>query len=328
MAAETTLSNAALPPARQRIGLDYNVTMPAKPAISERLDARRTLLGEGLEIRRALPNRHRRTVGAWCFLDHAGPADYAAGGGVNVGPHPHIRLQTFSWMIEGAIRHRDSLGFDQWIRPGQVNLMTAGRGIAHAEESPEGEPGRVQLAQLWIALPEAEANCEPAFEHYPELPLLERGGFRATLLAGECSGERSPARVYTPMIGLDLVTPGEARTGLPLRTDFEHAVMVLEGAAEVDGAALEPGTLLYLGTGRDRIAISAPAAARLLLIGGEPMHGEILIWWNFVARRREDIVLATHDWNAGRRFGEVRGARNARLVAPEVGELQLRGGRA
>jgi len=297
--------------------------MPPNSAISERLDARRTLLGEGLEIRRALPNRHRRTVGAWCFLDHVGPADYPAGRGVNVGPHPHIGLQTFSWMIEGTIQHRDSLGFEQWIRPGQVNLMTAGRGIAHSEESPPDEPGRVQLAQLWIALPEAEAKCEPAFEHYPQLPVLDRDGFRITLLAGEWSGERSPARVYSPLLGLDLATPGEARTGLRLRAGFEHAVLVLEGTVDVDGAPLTPGTLLYLGPGRDRLEVSSPRSTRLLLIGGEPVREEILIWWNFVARRGEDIVEATRNWNAGRRFGEVQGARNARLVAPDVRGLQL-----
>jgi redox-sensitive bicupin YhaK (pirin superfamily) len=306
--------------------LEYNARMNAAAALVERLDARRTMLGDGLEIRRALPNRHRRTVGAWCFLDHAGPADYAAGRGVNVGPHPHIGLQTFSWMIEGEILHRDSLGYDQWIRPGQVNLMTAGRGIAHSEESPADQPGRVQLAQLWIALPTQEANRDPAFEHYPQLPAFDRGGFWTTLLAGECSGERSPARVHSPLIGLDLATPGDARIDLPLRGDFEHAVMVLEGAAEVDGAWLEPGTLHYVGPGRERLPLAARAAARLIVIGGEPMKEDIIIWWNFVARTPAEIEQATRDWNEGRRFGEVRGARNARLVAPDARDLRLQGG--
>lgn len=292
---------------------------------AERLQARSTMLGEGLEIRRALPNRHRRTIGAWCFLDHAGPADYAAGRGVNVGPHPHIGLQTFSWMIDGTIQHRDSLGYEQWIRPGQVNLMTAGRGIAHSEESAPDRPGRVQLAQLWIALPEGQEQCEPAFEHYPELPVLDRGGFRLTLLAGEFSGERSPARVLSPLLGLDLVAAGEARTELPLRAGFEHGVLVLEGAADVDGALLEPGTLLYLVPGRDRLPVASSRAARLLVIGGEPQREEIIVWWNFVARRREDIVQATRDWNDGRRFGEVRGARSQPLVAPDLAGLALRG---
>lgn len=293
---------------------------------SERLEARRTTLGDGLEIRRALPSPRRRTVGAWCFLDHAGPADYAAGRGVNVGPHPHIGLQTFSWMIEGTIEHRDSLGYQQWIRPGQVNLMTAGRGIAHSEESPPDLPGRVQLAQLWIALPEDQEEREPAFEHYPELPVFERGGFRVTLLAGEFSGERSPARVYTPLLGLDFATSGGARTDLPLRGGFEHAALVLEGAADLEGTTLEPGTLLYLGTGRERLIVAARRAARLLVIGGEPIGGELIIWWNFVARRREDIVQAARDWQEGRRFGELRGARGTRLVAPDVAGLGLRTG--
>ncbi|MGQ0384879.1 MAG: pirin family protein [Gammaproteobacteria bacterium] len=300
--------------------------MPVAPA-SERLEARRTTVGDGFDIRRALPNRHRRTIGAWCFLDHAGPADFAAGRGLNVGPHPHIGLQTFSWMIEGTIEHRDSLGCDQWIRPGQVNLMTAGRGIAHSEESPPDEPGRFQLAQLWIALPQREANRDPAFEHYAELPVLDRGGFRITRLAGEFAGERSPARVYTPLIGLDLATAGKAHAELALDAGFEHGVMVLEGHAEIAGGRLDPGVLLYLGTGHERIAISAPQAARLLVIGGEPMREEILIWWNFVARTRAEIESATRDWNEGRRFGDVRGARSTRLVAPDIGDLQLREGR-
>jgi hypothetical protein len=275
--------------------------MNAAATPAERLDARRTMLGDGLEIRRALPNRHRRTVGAWCFLDHAGPADYAAGRGVNV-------------------------GYEQWIRPGQVNLMTAGRGIAHSEESPADQPGRVQLAQLWIALPAQEADRDPAFEHYPQLPAFDRGGFRMTLLAGECSGARAPARVHSPLIGLDLATPGDAWTDLPLRSDFEHAVMVLEGSAELDGARLEPGTLLYLGPGRERLPVAAGGAARILLVGGEPMREEILIWWNFVARTPAEIAQATRDWNEGRRFGEVQGARSARLIAPDVRDLRLQGG--
>jgi quercetin 2,3-dioxygenase len=174
---------------------------------TERLAAHRAVVGDGFEIRRALPNRQRRTVGAWCFLDHAGPASYAADQGLRIGPHPHIGLQTFSWMIEGRIEHRDSLGFRQWIHPGQVNLMTAGRGIAHSEESPYGEAGRFQLAQLWIALPKAEANREPAFDHYPLLPVVERGGFRITVLAGDRSPHKSPARIYTPLVGVAKSTP-------------------------------------------------------------------------------------------------------------------------
>ncbi|HUG03389.1 MAG TPA: pirin family protein [Steroidobacteraceae bacterium] len=294
---------------------------------SERLPSHRAIVGDSFEIRRALPNRHRRTVGAWCFLDHAGPADYPAGQGLNIGPHPHIGLQTFSWMIEGRILHRDSLGYEQWIRPGQVNLMTAGRGISHAEESPADEPGRFQLAQLWIALPRAESEREPAFEHYPELPIVERGGFRVTVLAGTFWGERSPARVYSPLIGVDLATPGPARVEFPLEPAFEYAAVTLEGRPEVDGAALDSGILFYLGKGRDTLAVASEEFARILLIGGEPFGEDIILWWNFVARTTAEMETATRDWNEGRRFGAVRGARSAPLVAPDFGGLRLLAGR-
>ncbi len=294
---------------------------------SERLAAHRAVVGDGFEIRRALPNRHRRMVGAWCFLDHAGPADYAAGKGLEIGPHPHIGLQTFSWMIEGRILHRDSLGFEQWIHPGQVNLMTAGRGISHSEESPADAPGRFQLAQLWIALPHAQRNCEPSFHHYPELPIVESGGLRITVLAGTFAGERAPAEVHSPLIGLDLAAAADARTTLPLDPSFEHAALALEGAPAVDGEPLEPGTLLYLGRGRESLAIESSASCRLLAIGGEPFGEEILLWWNFVARTRDEMEVATRDWNDGSRFGRVQGARGAPLVAPDIGTLRLRDSR-
>ena len=295
---------------------------------TERMEAHRAVVGDSFEIRRALPHRHRRTVGAWCFLDHAGPASYAADQGLRIGPHPHIGLQTFSWMIEGRIEHRDSLGFRQWIHPGQVNLMTAGRGIAHSEESPYGEAGRFQLAQLWIALPKAEAGREPAFEHYPSLPIIDRGGFRITVLAGHFCGERSPARVFSPLVGADLATPGEARAELALEPAFEYAAMTLEGEPAIDGEPLAPGTLAYFGAGRSSLAVASTAASRLLLIGGEPFGEDLILWWNFVARTPEEIAEATRDWNEGRRFGAVQGARAPLLTAPELSTLRPRAGRS
>ena len=292
----------------------------------ERLESKRAIVGDGFEIRRALPNRHRRLIGAWCFLDHAGPADFPPGGGLVVGPHPHIGLQTFTWMIEGSIQHTDSLGYRQLIRPGQVNLMTAGRGISHAEDSPADAAGRFQLAQLWIALPDAERNREPSFHHYPELPVLERGDFRITVLAGSFAGERAPAAFYSPLVGLDLAAEGNARTELVLDSAFEHGVMALEGSATVGGEPLSPGTLLYFGTGRDRLTVESTAAARLLLIGGRPFGEEVLLWWNFVARTYGEMEQATRDWLESGRFGKVEGARGAPLVAPELAQLRLRGG--
>jgi redox-sensitive bicupin YhaK (pirin superfamily) len=278
----------------------------------------------GIPVRRALPARERRTVGAWCFLDHAGPVDFPAGGGVQVGPHPHIGLQTFTWMIEGEILHSDSLGNRQWIRPGQVNVMTAGHGISHAEESPNDRAGRNQLVQLWIALPDGERERAPMFQHCPELPRIRRDGFDITLLVGDWLGATSPATVFTPLLGADLRTDGAAATSLPLRAGFEHAVVCLEGEIRVEGEALAPGTLLYFDTGRESLRIECDAAARLLLVGGEPFAEDVLLWWNFVGRMAEDMVQATQDWNHGDRFGEVPGTKLRRLVAPDVAGLHLR----
>jgi redox-sensitive bicupin YhaK (pirin superfamily) len=292
----------------------------------ERLQTRGAEIGGGLTIRRALPHPHRRTVGAWCFLDHAGPMRFAAGGGIHVGPHPHIGLQTFTWMIEGTVVHRDSLGNEQAITPGQVNLMTAGAGIVHAEDSAAGPAGSLHAAQLWIALPDAERHRPPAFRNYPHLPLIETGGFAVRVLAGSALGETSPAQVHSPLVGLDLSAAGSAFLGLPLRASFEHAALVLAGTARAAGESLSPGTLLYLGAGRTHLDISCESAARMLVIGGEPLREEILVWWNFVARTREEIAQATDDWNAGRRFGAVHGSPSPRLIAPDVAGLTLRPG--
>ena len=288
----------------------------------ERIETRDAEIGGGLIVRRALPSRRRRTVGAWCFLDHAGPMQFGRGGGMGVGPHPHIGLQTFTWMIEGAVMHRDSLGNEQLITPGQVNLMTAGGGIAHAEDSAGG--GCLHAVQLWIALPDAERHRAPAFRNYPHLPLVELGGFGVRVLAGSALGQTSPAEVYSPLVGLDLAAAGPAAASLPLTASFEHAALVLSGAASIEGEELTPGTLLYLGSARERLAVSCEAAARLLLVGGAPFGEEILLWWNFVARDAQEMQQAAREWNAGRRFGAVHGSPSPRLTAPEVTGLHLR----
>ena len=297
--------------------------MSDRPLAPERLEARSAEIGGGITIRRALPNRPRRTVGAWCFLDHAGPMEFAADGGMHVGPHPHIGLQTFTWMIEGEVVHRDSLGNEQVITPGQVNLMTAGRGIAHAEDSAPGRAGRLHAAQLWIALPEAERRRPPAFRNYPHLPLIETGGFGVRLLAGSAFGQSSPAEVYSPLVGMDLSAAGPAALIMPLTTSFEHAALVLSGTASVAGEPLSPGTLLYFAPGRGELTLRTAGAARVLLIGGTPFDEEILVWWNFVARTREEMAEATRDWNEGR-FGAVLGSPAPPLIAPDVAGLKLR----
>lgn len=284
---------------------------------TEVIPTRDAVLGEGMLIRRALPSRARRTIGAWCFLDHFGPLDTRDGDGLRVGPHPHCGLQTFTWPLAGEILHRDSLGHEQLIRPGQVNLMTAGSGISHSEESPGQRSPLLHGAQLWIALPDTERHRPPAFEHYPELPVLQRDGFRITVLAGEALGEQAPPRVYSPLVGLDLASAGTAATRLPLRPDFEYGGMVLEGEAQVAGQSLSPGRLLYLGSGRDHLELHAPRPARLLLLGGLPFGEEILMWWNFIGRSREEIAEAVMQWNADNpRFGTVRGYPGERIPSP------------
>jgi len=294
----------------------------------ERIETRDAEIGGGLIVRRALPSRRRRTVGAWCFLDHAGPMEFGRGGGMGVGPHPHIGLQTFTWMIEGAVRHRDSLGNEQLITPGQVNLMTAGGGIAHAEDSDSAGGGCLHAVQLWIALPDGERHRAPAFRNYPHLPLVELGGFSVRVLAGSALGQTSPAEVYSPLVGLDLAAAGPAAASLPLTASFEHAALVLSGAASIEDEKVTPGALLYLGSARERLAVSCEAAARLMLIGGAPFGEEILLWWNFVARDAQEMRQAARDWNAGRRFGAVHGSPSPRLIAPEVTGLHLRPSRS
>lgn len=282
----------------------------------ELLAGREVLLGEHTKVRRLLPTLGRRLVGAWCFLDHYGPEDIAREPGMRVPPHPHIGLQTVSWLLDGEVHHRDSLGSDVVIRPGQLALMTAGRGIAHSENSPPVHPALLHGTQLWVALPDAARAIPPAFEYHETLPALEEPGMRATVLLGELDGARSPGTVHTPLVGVDLVLCRDTETTLPLEPDFEYAVLTPSGGATVDGVALRPGSLLYLGTGRREVRLRADAEARLLLLGGEPFEERIVMWWNFVARDGAEVAEARTDWAAGRRFGEVAGGRP--LDAPEL----------
>lgn len=289
-------------------------------ACFEALPARDAELGGGLTIRRALPHRQRRLVGAWCFLDHFGPLPLAPDAtGLRVGPHPHIGLQTVSWLFEGEILHRDSLGYTQLIRPGQLNLMTAGRGIAHSEETPAEHGPRLHGLQFWIALPEAHKNTEPTFAHHPDLPRIVRDGMDIQLFAGQLFGEQSPAHYFSPLSGFDLRLSDSGKRSLPLDAAFEYAVLLTEGACELDGHPCTPGQLYYLGRGREAISVTNHASARGGVFGGAPLGESLILWWNFVARTQEEIVTARADWEAQHeRFGEVRGYAGARLAAPEL----------
>lgn len=273
----------------------------------------------GIPVNRVLPSRQRRLVGAWCFLDHAGPSVFKGESrGLRVGPHPHIGLQTFTWMIEGEVLHRDSLGNHQVIRPGQVNLMTAGRGISHTEESVPGET-HLHAVQLWIALPEADRRTDPRFDHYPRLPRWQDGGIDFTLLTGEFAGHRAPTLAFSPLVGLDLSSRQGSTFKLSLRQDFEYAVLPLEGELDIEGDAFVVNELAYLGRGREAVTLRLPAGGRAILVGGEPLDEEIFIWWNLVGHSKAEIAEAQRDWETGsERFGRIPDYDGERLMPPPL----------
>lgn len=267
-------------------------------------DSRTEQVGQ-IQVRRALPRKGRRTVGAWCFADHMGPATVAEDTGLDIGPHPHIGLQTVTWLIDGQVLHRDSLGSEQVIKPGQLNLMTAGNGVSHAEERTGHYRGTLEGIQLWVALPDTTRHGPAAFEHHAELPRTDLDGAVATVLVGQLGDLTSPARHDTPLVGIDLDL--HQATTVPLRPDFEHALVVLTGEAAVNGTPVPPGKLAYLGLGRDELRLDVRPHTRAVLIGGEPFDEQILMWWNFVARSRSEIDHAHADWaNHHERFGSVR----------------------
>ncbi|HLT89516.1 MAG TPA: pirin family protein [Woeseiaceae bacterium] len=261
------------------------------------------------EVRRALPSSRRRMVGPFVFFDQMGPAVLAPGKGLDVRPHPHIGLATVTYLFEGEILHRDSLGSVQPIEPGEVNWMTAGRGIVHSERSDERqrrEESPLFGIQVWVALPKAAEETEPAFAHHgaDELPVFEDDGARVRLIAGTLAGQRSPVRTFSEMFYADAVLSAGGR--LPVSPEHEErAIYVATGAVEIAGQRFEAGRLLVLHPG-DTVMIAAPEAARVLLLGGAPMDGPRHIWWNFVSSSRERIQAAAEDWRAGR-FDRVPG---------------------
>jgi redox-sensitive bicupin YhaK (pirin superfamily) len=267
-------------------------------------------------------------VGAWCFLDEMGPHDVGEGPGMRIGPHPHIGLQTVTWLVRGEVLHRDSLGSRQLVRGGELNLMTAGHGIAHSEESVlSSNPLRpddpiLHGVQLWTALPAHDRAVTPHFEHHADLPRLTMAGAEVTVFLGELAGMRSPARTYSPIVGADVTLGQGAEFTLALRPGFEYAVLMLAGTADVAGEALERGPLLYLGTGRDQLRLRSMtpdrSPTRLLLIGGEPFDERIVMWWNFVGRTHAEIAQARGQWAAGERFGEVQGYDGDAIPAPPL----------
>lgn len=273
-------------------------------------------IGKGTVIKRALPSRQKRMIGAWCFLDHAGPVTFPQGDGLDVGPHPHIGLQTFTWLIEGTMMHNDSIGSKQLIRPKQVNLMTAGHGISHTEVAPDTET-KMHAAQLWIALPDDKINMAPQFDHYPELPIAEQDDVEFTVLVGEFMNTTSPVKVHTELVGVDFYAKDSTTTRIPLNPKFEYGFLALEGEAVINGHELNNDNMVVLEPGINQIEVQLHKGSRLLLIGGEPFESPILLWWNFVGRTQEELKQATEQWiNQDARFGSIPEYNGPRLEAP------------
>ncbi len=296
--------------------------------------ARNVPLGgvRAMTVSRTLPQRSLPTIGAWCFLDSYGPGPAT----MAVLPHPHTGLQTVSWLLSGTIRHRDSLGSDVLVHAGELNLMTAGNGVAHSEfalvpGAPDDDgDGTIRGLQLWVALPETARHQPARFDQHTELPLLSGENFTATVIVGSLGGATSPAKVHTPLVGAEVSVPAAGAVMLPLEPGFEHALLVLEGSLELDGTKLESGPLAYLGAGRSHLELPAAAGTRFLLLGGEPFQEELLMWWNFVGRSHDEIVCARQEWEEDTgRFGTVpghgsdAGRETGRIPAPPMPGIRL-----
>jgi redox-sensitive bicupin YhaK (pirin superfamily) len=289
-------------------------------ASQQRFDAhpaREVSLGS-LVVHRVLPVKGRRMIGPWCFLDRFGPVTFSEGAAIDVAPHPHMGLQTVTWLLDGEIVHDDSLRNESVLRRGGVNVMTSGHAIAHAERTPAKNSGRLNGVQLWTALPDEHRNRPASFQHVPEPPVMEARGGMAYVFAGRCGEAASPAEHFSDLIGAEVrVHPGAGLT-LPLEQYYEHAVLLLDGDGTLEGQRLASGVLYYLGTQRTDMTIASASGARVLLVGGAPFAETILMWWNFVARTPDEIRRGRDDWEAHRRFGEVEAYDGPRLAAPDL----------
>jgi len=304
----------------------------------ELIEPREVPLGgpRAMTVRRTLPSRDRSLIGAFCFADHYGPDDIAVSGGMDVAPHPHIGLQTVTWLFTGRVLHRDALGSVQAIEPGQLNLMTAGNGICHSEEGTLKhfpDQRRLHGVQLWTVLPESTRHGERDFDHVAQVPSFTVDGVLVQVFMGSLGGVSSPARADTPLVAAQLDVPAGARVELEVDPAFEHGVLLDSGALAVEGTDLEPAWLAYLAPGRDRLVLEAGAEpVRAVLIGGTPFEEQVLMWWNFVGRSHEEVVTARAQWQAAidgdpdgvARFGTVSGYDGPPLPAPELPSVRLK----
>ncbi len=270
-----------------------------------------------VEVRRNIPHAKLNRVGAWVFLDHFGPTPQVEG--MQVAAHPHTGLQTVTWLFEGAVDHRDTIGSAQTIHPGQLNLMTSGTGIAHSEKSVAG-PASLHAVQLWLALPDAVRGVAPNFQHVPEAPKILMDALHAKVFIGELAGIESAAKVYSPLVGAELRLTGTST--LPLNTGWEHAILVVAGTLEINGEQVAADQLAHIPAGV-RNARLAGQDFLGILIGGAPFDEKIVMWWNFIGRSNEEIVEMRESWNA-RRYATVSDDLGGWIPAPELPTVTLK----
>ena len=273
----------------------------------------------GFEVRRALPSQHRQMVGPFIFFDQAGPTQLLTGEGIDVRPHPHIGLATVTYLLQGEMRHLDSLGTEQTIRPGDVNWMTSGKGIVHSERSSAAERARgakLYGIQSWVALPRHAENTDPGFFHHnkADLPFISAEGKEVRLIAGSLFGQNSPVKTYTDMFYADAILDAGAQLPLPAEHE-ERGIYIVEGSIDISGDTFGAGRLLVFRP-HDEITIVARQRSRIMLLGGEPMDGPRHIWWNFVSSSKERIDQAKEDWKQ-RRFDAVPGDEEEFTPLPE-----------
>jgi redox-sensitive bicupin YhaK (pirin superfamily) len=281
-----------------------------------------------IRVRRTLPQRERSLIGAWCFVDHYGPHDLGTGPGMDVPPHPHTGLQTVSWLFSGEVEHRDSAGVHAMIRPGELNLMTAGAGICHSEVSVAGSGPATRMlhgAQLWVALPDSDRDTGRDFAHYVPAPLGVDGA-RLRVFLGELAGTRSPVSTFTPLLGAQIDLRPRSSVTFDVDRAFEHGVLLDQGSVVAGATTLDVADLWYQSPGNDSLALANPGdrPARVLLLGGPPFPEQLVMWWNFVGRSHDDIALYRQLWqDHDPRFGEVSGYPGARLPAPPLPNATL-----
>jgi quercetin 2,3-dioxygenase len=281
----------------------------------------------GAEVRRTLPNARKRMIGAWAFVDHIGPTQQDDG--MVVAAHPHTGLQTVTWLFEGRYEHRDSIGSIQYIEPGQLNLMTAGRGIAHSELA-MSDSKMLHSVQLWVALPDSARKMQPEFEHLSNLPTLQIGTAKITVFAGALADHielRASAKTFTPLLGAELRLPPGSSLSLGLDPSFEHGFLVAAGEVAINGTDV-PTTnieLVEVGVERAQVVNRGTDEAIIILLGGEPFTEPIVMWWNFIERSHEEIVEAREKWNAeDSSIPAFEDRIGGRTPAPELPNVTLR----